>query len=368
MPRRARRARVADPLGSGIVDPRSTQPLAASRPSHLGRPTRSPHPGRPLHPGRRLFAAVLAATVVATAACSTDEDTTGDPATGGAGSAQESQALEPAVRVDPGPAPTVELLEEGSGERRVLGYAPSREPAVIAVTRSGSARTAVPGAEPRTDQTPEQTLTLEGSAEPDVDGAQRATVTVREFTSIDELRAAQFATAPGFTVTWTRSADGIVRELSLEAPADATDAARAGVEITANAVSDATVAWPAEPIGVGARWTVTRTIDDAVAPTRVVTYELTALDGDVATVRSETTAPEPAATLDAPAADGGPGVTLEVDTYEVTGSGELTVDLRAALPVDGTTESSTRAVYVDPDSGRRTTYVEDSVLEFRRAG
>ena len=50
------------------------------------------------------------------------------------------------------------------------------------------------------------------------------------------------------------------------------------------------------------------------------------------------------------------------------GSGELTVDLRAALPVGGMTESSTRAVYVDPVSGRRTTYDEDSVLEFRRAG
>ena len=101
------------------------------------------------------------------------------------------------------------------------------------------------------------------------------------------------------------------------------------------------VAWPTEPIGVGARWTVTRAVDDAVAPTRVVTYRLTALDGDVATVSLEMTAPEPAATLDAPAADGGPGVTLAVDAYEVTGSGELTVDLRAALPVEGTTESST---------------------------
>ncbi|HMT51039.1 MAG TPA: hypothetical protein PKC36_12920, partial [Dietzia sp.] len=251
---------------------------------------------------------------------------------------------------------------------RVLAYAPSLEPAVVAVTRSGSSRTTVPGAEPRTDETPEQTLTVEGRSEPDVDGAQRATVTAREFTSVDELRAAQFATAPGFTVTWTRSADGIVRGLSLEAPAEATDAARAGVEITANAVSDATVAWPTEPIGVGARWTVTRAVDDAVAPTRVVTYRLTALDGDVATVSLEMTAPEPAATLDAPAADGGPGVTLAVDAYEVTGSGELTVDLRAALPVEGTTESSTRAVYVDPATGRRTTYVEDSVLEFRSAG
>src|SRR5699024_10281190 len=103
----------------------------------------------------------------------------------------------------------------------------------------------------------------------------------------------------------------------------------------------------------------------AVAPTRVVTYELVGLEGDVATVRSTTTAPDPAATLAAPAPDGGPGVTLDVESYEVDGSGELTVDLRAALPVDGTTESSTRAVYVDPDSERRTTYDEDSVLQFR---
>jgi len=41
------------------------------------------------------------------------------------------------------------------------------------------------------------------------------------------------------------------------------------------------------------------------------------------------------------------------------------VDLRAALPVDGRTESSTRAVYVDPETGQRTTHDEDSVLSFR---
>lgn len=314
--------------------------------------------------GRRLFVTAVAAALVATtAACAGTEEATGDESA----TSQEEQALEPAVTVEPGPAPTVELLDEGSGELRVLAYAPSREPVTVAVTRAATTRTSVPGADPTTDETPEQTLTLEGLSEPDVDGAQRATVTAREFTSVDELRAAQFATAPGFSVTWARSADGIVRRLSLEAPSTATDAARAGVEIMANAVSDATVAWPSEPIGLGARWTVTRAVDDAVAPTRVVTYELTALDGDEATVSLEVDAPGTADTLTAPAADGGPGVTLEVDDYEVTGGGELTVDLRAPLPVDGTTESSTRAVYVDPDSGRRTTYAEDSVLEFRRA-
>ncbi|MGX1768261.1 hypothetical protein ACWIE7_08135, partial [Dietzia sp. NPDC055343] len=73
-------------------------------------------------------------------------------------------------------------------------------------------------------------------------------------------------------------------------------------------------------------------------------------------------------TLTAPAPDGGPGVTLDVETYDITGSGELTVDLRAALPVDGKTESSTRAVYVDPETGQRTTFDENSVLEFRSVG
>src|SRR5699024_2785335 len=176
------------------------------------------------------------------------------------------------------------------------------------------------------------------------------------------------ATAAGFTVTWTRDADGSVRSYSLEAPAGATDAARAGIEVTADVVADATVIWPTEEIGVGARWTVTDRVDDAVAPTRVVTYELTRLEGDLATVRSSTTAPETAPVLTAPAPDGGPDVALEVDTYDVTGSGEFTVDLRAALPAEGRTESSTRAVYVDSDSGLRTTHDEDSALEFSPAG
>lgn len=318
--------------------------------------------------GRLLAVAMAAVLVTATAACTQDDAGSSDgTAEGTAGQSEEMSALEPAVSVDPGPAPTVELLEAGQGAKRVLAYAPSLEPAVVDVTRSDSATTAVAGGEPQTNRTPAQTLTVEGRSEPDVDGAQRATVTAREFTSVDELRAAQYATAPGFTVTWIRSANGIVSAISLEAPADATDAARAGVEITANAVSDATVAWPTEPIGVGARWTVTRQVDDGVAPTRVVAYTLTELDGDVATVEMSTSAPDASPVLTAPAPDGGPDVTLDVDTYEVRGSGELTVDLRAALPVRGSTKSSTRAVYVDPDSGSRTTYDEDSVLEFRPA-
>lgn len=312
---------------------------------------------------------MTAVLAVGTAACGDDEtgsDGAGAAEAAGQGAAtSDARALEPAITVDPGPPPTVDLLDAGRGDRRVLAYAPSTEPAVVEVMRSGTSRTSVPRTEPQVDETPEQTLTVAGESEPGVDGAQRAIVTVEEFSSVDELRDAQFATAPGFTVTWVRSADGTVRQLSLEAPAGATDAARAAVEVTANVVSAATVVFPEDPIGVGARWTVTREFDDAVAPTRVATYELLGLTGDVATVRMESSAPEVSDTLTAPSADGGPGIALDVESYEVTGSGELTIDLRAALPVDGTTESSTRAVYVDPDSGQRTTYDEDSVLRFR---
>lgn len=331
-------------------------------------------PARPraVRRGRRLLApAVAAALLVGVAACGDSESQ--DPAAGAGSSAgaaagaDQDQSLEAEVAVDPGPAPEIELLDAGADERRVLTYGPSRESATVEVTQSGSARTEVPGSQARVDETPAQTLTLEGRSEPDVDGAQRASVTVQEFTSTDELRAAQFSTAPGFTVTWTRGPDGIVRELGLAAPVSATDAARAAVEIAANAITDVTVVFPTDEIGEGARWTATHQIDDAVAPTRVVTYELVELDGDVATVRFATSAPDTEDTLTAPAPDGGPGVTLDVENYEITGTGELTVDLRAALPVDGKTESSTQAVYVDPDTGKRTTYDEDSVLEFSNA-
>lgn len=321
----------------------------------------SPLPA-PRSAGRSIAAAALAAALLTgSVACAEDDEVAGESLPG---TSEQAGELESSVTVEAGPPPTIELLDAGGGERRVLAYAPSHDPAVVDVTRSGSTRTEMPGGEPRTEETPAQTLTVEGRSEPDVDGAQRATVTVRDFTSVDEMRNAQFATAPGFTVTWTRSAAGVVSEYSLAAPTDATDAARAGVEITANAVADATVAWPTEEIGVGARWTVTSGVDDAVAPERTVTYELVDLDGDLATVRMSVAAPETADTLTAPAPDGGPDVSLDVEAYEVSGSGELTVDLRAALPVAGSTESSTRAVYSDPDSGDRTTYDEDSVLEF----
>ncbi|MBB1025194.1 hypothetical protein G6019_12325, partial [Dietzia sp. DQ12-76] len=86
-------------------------------PSASGRP-------RPVRAGQRLLVAALATALVAsTAACADEGDPPGDDAV----AAQEDRALEPAVEVDPGPAPTVELLDEGSGELRVMAYSPSRD-------------------------------------------------------------------------------------------------------------------------------------------------------------------------------------------------------------------------------------------------
>jgi len=264
--------------------------------------------------------------------------------------------------MDPGEPPTVRLVDAGRGTGRVLAHLPSRGESEAAVTVSGTRSTSVAGAAPRRDDTPEQTLTLRGESQPDVDGAVRQTVHATGFTSTDDSRSAQFATAAGFGVTWVRAADGTVRSAALEAPGRATDAARAGVETTTADLDAAAVVFPHEPVAAGARWEVTRRVADGVAPTRVDAYELTALDGDVATLRVRTTAPVESRTLRGPAPDGGATVALDVRTYEAGGEATWTVDLRAPLPRSGRSTQTTKAVYVDPGTGTQTTFDSSRTL------
>ena len=119
------------------------------------------------------------------------------------------------MTVDPGRAP-VGSRTPGGGARAV--YGPPR--AGDGGWPVGTARTEVPGAQPRR-RDPEQTLTVEGRS----GGRRRGAAghaTVREFASVDELRAAQFATAPASP---SRGPGRRHRAQGSAAP-DATDAAR----------------------------------------------------------------------------------------------------------------------------------------------
>ena len=320
------------------------------------RTARPPLRHRPL---RLALASASALAVLTAGACSS-------PGTDDGGDAAAGAEREPAAQVDPGPAPEVHLVEAGREPTRTLALAAGATPSRTVVTIESGSRTVVAGGRPQDRSTPSQDLTVRGTSDPDVDGAVRSAVTVDSFTSTDERRSAQYSTATGFGLTWLRAADGTVRGETLEAPTGATDAARAGVETAADEVTSGAVVFPHEAVGVGARWEVTRHVDDGVAPTRVTTYRLTALDGDVVTLAVSVRAPGASSTLEAPT-DGGDPVRLDVERYEAGGDGELTVDLRAPLPVRGTVRQTTKAVYADPRTGAKTTFDEHRTLGFRPA-
>ena len=316
----------------------------------------------------------MVVALLTAAACGSPTD---QPAEDTSGTDPAPVALEPPARLDTGEAPEVRLLDAGGGERRVLSYSPA-DPAAIGGRREGRdgvevsysrrSSASVAGAEPTRDDTPTQRLSVRTVTEPGVDGAVRSTMTVQGFDSDDELRSRQFATADGFVVNWVRSAAGVVSETTLEAPERATDAARAGVEVTVSELAAAAVVFPADAVGVGARWQVTRTVGDAVARTRVDTYRLTALDGRTATVTVDTGAPIATRRLTSPSPGGGPDITLDVDAYEFDSSGEFVVDLRSALPVSGTTRSRTRAVYSDPTTHSASEFDSETELHLTSAG
>lgn len=218
---------------------------------------------------RRALAAVIATAVVATAAAGCSGD----------GSDGSAPAPEPAASpTAPGDRPRVEVLEAGSGERRVLvldlaAAAPAGSVLEISqqVVRDASPAAVVP---PIT--APFETAVAPGDgggefvatrtwAQPTVDATGVRAADVRD------VRAA-LRGLPGSESTQVVRADG-----STLAAESEDDAARR----LDDQLRDLVPVLPAEAVGVGASWTATSVVDvDGALVDQVATYTLEALDGD----------------------------------------------------------------------------------------
>lgn len=111
---------------------------------------------------------------------------------------------------------------------------------------------------------------------------------------------------------------------------DADDNARQAVEESLVSTFQRSVTLPTEPIGVGATWDAVRTVNAGANVRQTINATLTAREGDQLTI--DFTIDESPINSVFRLPDGG---TLTIDSYSMTGSGSVVVDLTRGVPVAG---------------------------------
>ncbi|MGB6182478.1 MAG: hypothetical protein WBF79_14650, partial [Rhodococcus sp. (in: high G+C Gram-positive bacteria)] len=157
---------------------------------------------------------------------------------------------------------------------------------------------------------------------------------------------ASLAPTEGSTATLNVTPAGAVTALTIDPSPDARDIARSAVEQALSQAVYRTVPFPTEPIGVGARWTVTQEVVSGISLRQTTTATLTALDNGVATVdvAVDQSPKEPVWQL--PDDQG----TLNIQSFVLAGEGQLRIDPSKPLPLSGTVTVAGDQVYRDTNS------------------
>ena len=189
----------------------------------------------------------------------------------------------------------------------------------------------------------EVTMNLPLSAEVTTDGKGRQTnVTVGEPTGTNDERNEDIATAEGFKMTTEQEVDGRATSRSYTAPDEASATARASVESALNQMNDFPLIFPTEPVGVGAKWTVSNRVDGDISMTQKVTYSLLEREGQTVSLKVEVSRSPAVATL--------AQTDLKVLDVETESSGQIALDLNKVLPTRGHINVETKVTYGQDDS------------------
>ncbi|MBC3185245.1 hypothetical protein H7347_01410 [Corynebacterium sp. zg-331] len=341
-------------------------------------------PGFPSAPSRPRFSAsqrgrtllcALSACVLMLGACSAEENT-------------PTVEAPVALQVDPA---RVLLHNPGTAPHRTLEYAAEWPEQQVTVAVTTGFRQQVMRADAVEVQAPEasqdapdlpgaETITLPlratGSAE---DGTHRVETALGQPASSLSENNAELGTARGFTLGWQGDASGRISTVDLAAPAEASDTGRALTEKALMKLLSLPVIFPAEPVGVGAVWSVDSRVTGEATLLQTTTYTLTALDGDSvelsvsvqqrpaqgALVMSDAGAVGGSDSLETPATESAAGGddTLDVMNANTSSTGTLRLSLNGALPREGTVALTTRVVYGQQESDVRV--VQDTATRLR---
>lgn len=187
------------------------------------------------------------------------------------------------------------------------------------------------------------TVTIPLTAQTGRDGVD---LTLGNPTSSDPRLAEQLQSADGSHAGLEMSDVGAITALRMAPKPETPDAARAALEQAFYQAVYQAIAFPADPVGVGAVWTVHQRVSHDVPLDQVTTATLTKREGDLLTIQLDVTQTPLAKVWSLPSHAG----TLDIVDYAMHGTGTITVNLGLPLPVSGSVTVAGRQSYRDPHS------------------
>ncbi|MCC6620309.1 MAG: hypothetical protein IT385_03595 [Deltaproteobacteria bacterium] len=142
---------------------------------------------------------------------------------------------------------------------------------------------------------------------------------------------------------------GTVKEASFQLPADAPPEMKQVVDSFQQSLNQMSIPFPAEAIGVGAKWqTTTKLEQQGMKVDQVATYEIVSIEGSVVKLKfsmQHTAPPQAMALPQMPA-----GMSAKLNEFSGSGMGEATIDLSKVLPT-ATNAKNTMSMSMSVDQG-----------------
>jgi hypothetical protein len=278
---------------------------------------------------------------------------------------EPSPAAEPAAEPDTAPVtarldhPRIEVLEPGAEPRRVLHYAPTLADRAITLTLASTVALDLGIAAIPPTKAPALRMRLEGKTRTRDGGDFVLSLVPSKVEAIGgegsgPLGAGMRPTLEALErlhAELVLGPDGALLETSLELPPTPGTNGPTEAERLQNAFAQLFVAMPTEPIGLGARWTVSQTLP--LAGERIEqtsSFTLTEVAGDQVTV--ELGLEQRPAAKDAPRAEAS-GDHTTLDALKTEGNGTIHVDLRHFGPVEGRSHSRSEVTQTIVRDGQR---------------
>ncbi|WP_430333007.1 hypothetical protein [Rhodococcus sp. ACT016] len=297
-----------------------------------------------LHPGSALVAATLSLSLLV-AGCSSGGDAA--PASPDAVGAASDEVTVPVTTA------TTEIVDAGADPRAVVQLRPgqgTRQNARLVTTATVLQQ--IDGQAAQDFSTPQMTMPLVAlvtQAATDATPATTVDLTLGTPTTPDDATNELLTPATDSHAGFTMNESGAITALRLRPDPDAQNKARSMIEQAFYQAVYRTVAFPAQPIGVGAVWKIHQQVMSAIALDQVTTATLTARDGDRLTIDVQVEQTPKSPVFELPNRAG----TLNVDSYSLHGTGTVVIDLRLPLPVDASITVEGTQSFSDPAATMR---------------
>lgn len=310
-----------------------------------------------LRPGTALAAATLSLTLLV-GAC-------GDGGQAAPVSPDAVGAASDEVTV-PVTASTTEVVDAGAEPREVVQFRPAQG------TRQEARLTTTATVQQQIDEQPAQDFSSPQLTMPltalVTQGASKDTpattidMTLGELGTPDDATNELLTPAIGSHAGFTMNLSGAITALRLRPDPDAQNKARSMIEQAFYQAVYRTVAFPDEPVGVGAVWRIRQQVMSAVALDQVTTATLKEREGDRLTIEVQVEQTPISPVFELPNGVG----TLNVDSYVLTGSGSVVVDPSLPLPVSGTIAVEGSQSFSDPSDAMRLSQITSERVEWAR--